>query len=146
MTPTRRVVLQTIAASAAGCVMSAACSGEDGGDKVPTGKATMCGNNLCVSLAENPELAEVGGILLFTQMTGQTIFVMRVSETELRALSAICTHQACVVEWDTAEKFVCPCHGSQYNAMGAVLRGPALMPLRTFNTMLAGDTLTIVIP
>jgi Rieske Fe-S protein len=105
----------------------------------------MCGNNLCVSLAENPELAEVGGVLLFTQETGQKLFVMRVSATELRAVSAICTHQACPVEWDTSEKFVCPCHGSQFNAMGAVLRGPATTPLRTFTTTLAGDTLTIML-
>lgn len=143
MTPTRRVALQTIAAGAAGCLLSA-CS-EEGGDKVPTGTASMCGNNLCVSLAENPELAEVGGVLRFTQATGQTLFVMRVSETELRAVSAICTHQSCVVEWDTSEKFVCPCHGSQFSATGAVLRGPALSPLRTFTTSLAGDTLTVTL-
>jgi cytochrome b6-f complex iron-sulfur subunit len=146
MTPTRRVVLQTIAASAAGCMMAAACGGEDGGDKIPSGKATMCGNNACISLAENPELTEIGGILLFTLGSGQTFFVMRVSETELRALTAICTHQSCTVEWDTSEKFVCPCHGSQFDATGAVLRGPAATPLRTFNTMLAGDTLTVVMP
>lgn len=142
MTPTRRVALQTIAAGAAGCLLSA-CS-EEGKDKVPTGTASMCGNNLCVSLTENPELAEVGGVLLFTQDTGQAIYVMRVSETELRALSAICTHQACTVEWDT-EKFVCPCHASQFSATGALLRGPAPTPLRTFNTSLAGDLLTIML-
>jgi cytochrome b6-f complex iron-sulfur subunit len=105
----------------------------------------MCGNNLCVSLTENPELAEVGAVLLFTQGTGQAVYVMRVSETELRAISAICTHQACTVEWDTAEKFVCPCHGSQFSETGAVLRGPAPTPLRTFPTSLAGDVLTIMV-
>lgn len=144
MTPTRRVALQTIAAGAAGCLLSA-CSGDEEKDKVPTGTSTMCGNNMCVSLADNPELAAVGGVLLFTQDTGQAVYVMRVSETELRALSALCTHQACAVEWDITEKFVCPCHGSQFSATGAVLRGPAPTPLRTFVTSLAGDQLTIML-
>ena len=31
-------------------------------------------------------------------------------------LNAICTHLGCVVPWDSgANKFICPCHGSQYD-------------------------------
>eukprot|EP00979_Chaetoceros_neogracilis_P001728 scaffold306_cov223-Chaetoceros_neogracile.AAC.2 len=42
------------------------------------------------------------------------------------ALNAECTHLGCNVPWDPIrEKFVCPCHGSQYDATGTVLRGPA---------------------
>lgn len=41
-------------------------------------------------------------------------------------LNAVCTHLGCVVPWNKAEnKFKCPCHGSQYNAEGKVIRGPA---------------------
>jgi Rieske Fe-S protein len=41
-------------------------------------------------------------------------------------LNAICTHLGCVVPWNKAEnKFICTCHGSQYNAEGKVIRGPA---------------------
>ncbi len=47
------------------------------------------------------------------------------------ALNAECTHLGCVVPWDPMqEKFVCPCHGSQYDAKGLVLRGPAPGPLK----------------
>jgi len=46
------------------------------------------------------------------------------------ALSAVCTHMGCVVPWvPSAGKFVCPCHASQYDAEGRVLRGPAPLPL-----------------
>ena len=46
------------------------------------------------------------------------------------ALNAICTHLGCVVPWSAAEnKFMCPCHGSQYNPEGGVVRGPAPLPL-----------------
>lgn len=38
----------------------------------------------------------------------------------------MCTHLGCVVPWNKAEnKFKCPCHGSQYDANGMKIRGPA---------------------
>ena len=46
-------------------------------------------------------------------------------------INAVCTHLGCVVPWNQAEnKFICPCHGSQYNDQGRVVRGPA--PLVSF--------------
>lgn len=45
-------------------------------------------------------------------------------------INAVCTHLGCVVPWNSAEnKFKCPCHGSQYNAEGKVVRGPAPLSL-----------------
>eukprot|EP00227_Mantoniella_beaufortii_P004040 CAMPEP_0197614754 /NCGR_PEP_ID=MMETSP1326-20131121/59684_1 /TAXON_ID=1155430 /ORGANISM="Genus nov. species nov., Strain RCC2288" /LENGTH=222 /DNA_ID=CAMNT_0043183631 /DNA_START=76 /DNA_END=744 /DNA_ORIENTATION=- len=45
-------------------------------------------------------------------------------------LNAVCTHLGCVVPWNKAEnKFKCPCHGSQYNNEGKVIRGPAPLSL-----------------
>ena len=45
---------------------------------------------------------------------------------EKYALNAVCTHLGCIVPWNSAEqKFMCPCHGSQYNNEGKVIRGPA---------------------
>ena len=52
------------------------------------------------------------------------------SDLEYYALNAVCTHLGCVVPWNKAEnKFKCPCHGSQYAPTGAVVRGPAPLPL-----------------
>lgn len=46
------------------------------------------------------------------------------------ALNAVCTHLGCVVPWNQAQnKFICPCHGSQYDATGKVVRGPAPLSL-----------------
>ncbi|PON66960.1 Rieske iron-sulfur protein [Trema orientale] len=45
-------------------------------------------------------------------------------------INAVCTHLGCVVPWNAAEnKFICPCHGSQYNDQGRVVRGPAPLSL-----------------
>jgi len=49
---------------------------------------------------------------------------------EAYGLNAVCTHLGCVVPWSAAQnKFMCPCHGSQYAPDGHVVRGPAPLPL-----------------
>jgi len=45
------------------------------------------------------------------------------------ALTSICTHRGCSVRWNEVG-FVCPCHGSEYDRLGAVTHGPARLPLR----------------
>lgn len=45
-------------------------------------------------------------------------------------INAVCTHLGCVVPWNASEnKFMCPCHGSQYDSTGKVVRGPAPLSL-----------------
>lgn len=136
MTVSRRVVLQTIGV---GCVASA-CGGGGG---PPEGVATMCGADLCVSIAENAELADVGGALLF-QTTGHKVYVVRTA-SGFSSVSAVCTHAQCTIEWDGANKFECPCHGSQFSSDGTATKGPAFRPLRIYPNTLAGDTLTITL-
>ncbi|KAJ8907689.1 hypothetical protein NDN08_007796 [Rhodosorus marinus] len=51
-------------------------------------------------------------------------------DLESYGLNAVCTHLGCVVPWNAAEKkFKCPCHGSQYDKTGKVVRGPAPLSL-----------------
>jgi cytochrome b6-f complex iron-sulfur subunit len=48
------------------------------------------------------------------------------------ALQAECTHLGCLVgPWNPlTQRFVCPCHGSEYRRDGSVERGPAPKPLK----------------
>ncbi len=62
------------------------------------------------------------------------------------ALSNICTHQGCVVSYDSEEnKLPCPCHGSVFSTSGSVLEGPADSPLKKYEVTQEGDILTIVL-
>jgi len=55
-------------------------------------------------------------------------------------VNAVCTHLGCVVPWNKAEnKFMCPCHGSQYNPQGMVVRGPAPLSLALAHVDVADD-------
>jgi cytochrome b6-f complex iron-sulfur subunit len=50
-------------------------------------------------------------------------------------INSVCTHLGCVVPWNASEnKFICPCHGSQYDATGKVVRGPAPLSLALVHT------------
>lgn len=58
------------------------------------------------------------------------------------ALNAVCTHLGCVVPWNrAANKYMCPCHGSQYDSTGKVIRGPAPLSLALAHVQIdeAGD-------
>jgi glycine/D-amino acid oxidase-like deaminating enzyme/nitrite reductase/ring-hydroxylating ferredoxin subunit len=58
------------------------------------------------------------------------IAVYRADDGAVHRRSAACTHMKCIVNWNDLEKsWDCPCHGSRFDAYGAVLNGPALEPL-----------------
>lgn len=62
------------------------------------------------------------------------------AEIEKYGLNAVCTHLGCVVPWNKAEnKFICPCHGSQYDATGKKVRGPAPLSLALAHTEISDD-------
>jgi Rieske Fe-S protein len=50
-------------------------------------------------------------------------------EGKILAFSLSCTHLGCALE-DSGEGFSCPCHGSQFDAKGRVVKGPAEDNLR----------------
>lgn len=55
------------------------------------------------------------------------------TEKGVLALYKVCTHLGCLYNWNSQEvKFICPCHGSQFQADGTYIRGPAPRSLDRF--------------
>lgn len=88
------------------------------------------GNNVVASAfleEHNP-----GDRVLVQGLKGDPTYLVVKEEGDLESygISSICTHLGCVVPWNVNEgKFMCPCHGSQYDATGKVVRGPAPLSL-----------------
>ncbi len=55
------------------------------------------------------------------------------SDQGLMALYKVCTHLGCLYNWNNQEgKFICPCHGSQFQLNGTYIQGPAPRSLDRF--------------
>ncbi|MBI5376199.1 MAG: Rieske (2Fe-2S) protein [Candidatus Schekmanbacteria bacterium] len=60
------------------------------------------------------------------------------------ALSAVCPHLGCLVNWHDGEKLIeCPCHAAKFDLRGNVLGGPAPKPLETFKAEIKENVIKI---
>ncbi|MGA1825254.1 MAG: ubiquinol-cytochrome c reductase iron-sulfur subunit [bacterium] len=74
---------------------------------------------------------------------GKPIVVINTS-SGIYALSAVCTHLGCIVNWDAASgTLICPCHKAVYDLQGNVLSGPAPKPLFTLEANLIKEKIVI---
>lgn len=65
------------------------------------------------------------------QLDGDKVGVYRDDSGELHAVSPVCTHMGCVVDWNGGERtWDCPCHGARFHFDGTVLKGPAKKDLK----------------
>ena len=110
---------------------------------LPTIKAETNGATVRVSTS-GTALANVGGVARVVS-DGGSILVTRTGEREFTVFSATCSHEACLITDGDAEAFICPCHGSRFDRHGAVLLGPAELPLYAFAFSFAEDVLTITV-
>jgi cytochrome b6-f complex iron-sulfur subunit len=86
-----------------------------------------------------------GDHVLAQGLKGDATYIIVTDTKEIGSygLNAVCTHLGCVVPWNTAEsKFKCPCHGSQYDATGKVIRGPAPLSLALVHASATDDKVT----
>jgi cytochrome b6-f complex iron-sulfur subunit len=73
------------------------------------------------------------------------IYLYRHSTGEFTAVSTRCMHRGCQVEPGDGH-LVCPCHGSEYDNGGAVLKGPTELPLIRFPVATDDANLYITLP
>ena len=88
-----------------------------------TGSATVAATG--TAIATVADIAVGGGAVL----ADRQLVVTRPKADEVHVLSAVCTHQGCVVDTVANGTISCPCHGSAYSLTGEVTSGPATRPL-----------------
>ena len=73
-------------------------------------------------------------------------YLARLEDGGFLAMSRTCTHLSCTVPWVSGEnKFICPCHSSEFDIRGEVISPPApraldLYPIVIENNVLKVDT------
>lgn len=98
------------------------------------------GDDTVVKLADNAALTKVGGSVKIND----ELMLIRKSESTFIAVKTICTHKGCDVELE-GDKFVCPCHGSEFTIDGVVTQGPATKNLKIFETISDSGNGTVTI-
>ena len=102
-------------------------SGQQGADK------------LVFATADIPE-----GEAKFFEYAGASAVLVKSKAGDIIALSAVCTHLGCIVQWEKEKQdFLCPCHAGQYSADGAVLSGPPPRALAKIPFTVANGKITV---
>ncbi|HLY64391.1 MAG TPA: Rieske (2Fe-2S) protein [Chloroflexota bacterium] len=136
---TRRGLLRGVAGAAGLLVAGAAAQ------RAATDLGTRNPGAGWVAVAETAEL--MPGTPIRFLAAGHEGYVLNI-DGSLRAMSALCTHLPCVLQWSTGqEEFICPCHQAEFTADGQHRPTPdydhQLPPLATFPIRQVGSTVYV---
>lgn len=81
-----------------------------------------------------------GGALVFRD---ERVVILR-DNSGFYALSLVCTHLGCTVTV-SEEALSCPCHGSRFDRLGRVLKGPADRSLERMKVESHGDRVEVIV-
>ena len=76
---------------------------------------------------------------------GKSIIITNTHSGNLKAFSAICTHEGCKVKWNQRDANIhCPCHSGTYHPRtGRVISGPPPYPLRRYEITTRGEEIYV---
>lgn len=75
---------------------------------------------------------------------GKPVLLFRTAGGELKALTAVCTHLACTVQYRPERSDVwCACHNGVYSTSGANVSGPPPRALTALQVNVRGEKVTI---
>ena len=139
----RRTVLQVSGVLAVGGVL-AACGGGAGSE--PSGAAAGVTSDAEGPSGEGAAIASVGDVPVGGGVVNDevAIVVTQPSDGSIKAFTAVCPHQGCLVSEVVDNEIICPCHDSRFSAVdGAVLQGPATEGLAAASVVVQGDSIVL---
>jgi Rieske Fe-S protein len=89
----------------------------------------------------------VGEGFKFIANDGTDAILFKTKDEKVYALSRICSHERCSVEFDLAQNIlICLCHGATFEATdGNVISGPTQRGLKKINVKIDGDNVLEVV-
>jgi Rieske Fe-S protein len=136
-------VLQVSGVLAVGGVL-AACGGGAGSE--PAGAAAGAASEAAGASGEGAAIASVGDVPVGGGVVNDevAIVVTQPSDGSIKAFTAVCPHQGCLVSEVVDNEIICPCHDSRFSAVdGAVLQGPATEGLAAASVVVQGDSIVL---
>lgn len=108
-----------------------------------TRRVPLENGSIRLSLRQHPELSEPRGSLrLMPEGWEDPVYLLVLEGGGFAAVSSVCTHRGCTVDLG-GPGLACPCHGSQYDREGRVMRGPANRALTRYPVRVTGDQVII---
>jgi Rieske Fe-S protein len=99
------------------------------------------GNDAVVAARVSEIKPNEGKIFRFGSKPG---LLIQISPGEYRALSAVCTHLGCTVQYRSDLREVwCACHNGMYDINGRNISGPPPRPLTVFEVQVRGDEIFV---
>ena len=146
----RRNLLKIGAISAISFIITA-CTKAVSGSSTPTSEPAV-EDTQTPSQGGEVVIAQVSALVAgegfnFTANDGTDAILFKTKDEKVYALSRICTHEGCSVDFDLAQnKLICPCHGATYEAPdGNVISGPTQRNLKKINVKVDGDNVLEVV-
>lgn len=109
----------------------------------PRAPLTGAAEQDAIIVAGSVDNFEPGSVSAFVQ---GRFYLARMDDGGFLAMSRTCTHLSCTVPWVSGEnKFICPCHSSEFDIKGNVIAPPApraldLYPIEIENNIISVDT------
>jgi nitrite reductase/ring-hydroxylating ferredoxin subunit len=92
-------------------------SGGPSASSLPRINGTASGGTIQVAIDAASPLAAAGSVAFVSSAAGN-VLVARGASDAFTAVTAICTHESCLITGFSGQSYVCPCHGSQFDSAG----------------------------
>ena len=123
----REFLLRAAAPVVAGCLACSAGIAEP--DLSPAPYAEILPGEIRIRLDLVPAFADENSYIVIYEAN---VIAVHLAGNDYRAFTNICTHAGCGITLFLGGRFRCQCHGSEFDAEGTNVAGPALIPLKRY--------------